>query len=426
MTFIFDDKIRYDDSPDLSAFGRLRTSQTRILGEYRYMYGSAAETEMNDLIVGNGTLTADLPRNEFLANTGTASGDRVVRQTKQYHPYIPGTSNIGMITFVFDQAKTNLVQSVGLFDDDNGIIFRLNGLVAEVVIRKGGVDAEIVSQSNWNKDRLDGSMNEFNQSGKLADWSKGQILIMDYQWLGLGKVRIGFIQDGEIIYVHQFDHVNEVNEVYMYQPSLPCRWEINNSGTTASNSSMKIICGAVYCEGSDYETGFLRSISTDGTHTTITAGNSILGAGIIAVRLKNSLSNKPNRSFARLKNYSMVVDNDTQFKIVILPNNTLLANNSNTVWTSVPGYGWCEYIKNFTMAENWMAANNFSVLYDGFATGGAANKTGTVELNLTENRTSAIYQNYHSNNSQIFAILGYRISNVDVQARASMSWLEVK
>lgn len=426
MTFIYDDKIRFDDSSDLTAFGRLRTADARLLGEYRYMYGSGTSTEMNDHIVGGGTLTADQPRNCFLARVGTANNDTVIRQTKQYHPYIPGTSNIGMITFTLNAAKNNLSQSVGLFDDLNGIIFRMNGTTAEVVIRKNGIDDQVISQQNWSLDRLDGSMNEYNKSGFLADWTKCQILIIDYQWLGVGKVRVGFVTNSEITYVHQFEHVNVVTEVYMNQPSLPCRWEIKNTGTTSSNSELMLICGAVYCEGAEYETGFMRSVSTDGTTVTLAADSSANGKGILAIRLKNTLvNNKPNRAMTRLKNFSIVVDNDTQYKIVILPNDTYLANNSNTAWTSVPGYGWCEYVKNFNMATNWSANNDYWVISDGFATGSAGNKAGSVETNLVDNKTSSIFQNYHSNNSQIFAIIGYRLGT-DVNSRASLSWLEVK
>ena len=41
MTYLFDDKIRYDDSPNIDAFGQLRTSAARVLGEYRFQYGIA-------------------------------------------------------------------------------------------------------------------------------------------------------------------------------------------------------------------------------------------------------------------------------------------------------------------------------------------------------------------------------------------------
>lgn len=426
MTYLLDDKIGYDDTANLTAFGRLRTSEARLLGEWRYMYGSGTSVEMNDKLVGGGVLVSNHAKNSYLGQVGTASGDRVVRQTKQYNPYIAGTSNIGMLTFTMNESKENLKQSVGLFDDYNGFLFRMNENVAEVVVRKSAdystVSEEVVPQENWNIDRLDGSMNEYNQSGVLADFSKSQILVIDYQWLGIGRVRFGFVIDGKIIYVHAFNHANYVTEVYTTQPSLPCRWEIENVGITESSSEIMIICAAVYCEGSDNETGFLRSVSTGNTNVSIVNSNG--GVGVLAIRLKNTLLSKPNHAMARVKNFSVVSDNDVRYKLVILNSKNYLAN-SNISWNTVPGYGWCEYITNFSLAPNWSANNDYLVIDDSFASGSSGNKTGSVENNSVNNRNCTIYQNYDSNDSQILALVCYYLGTT-VNVRASLSWIETK
>lgn len=424
MTFLFDDAIRYDDSANLTAFGRLRTADARLLGEYRYMYGSGVSTEMNDLLAGGGTLTADQPRNCYLGAVGTANGDRVVRQTKQYHPYIAGTSNIGMITFTMNPPKANLTQKVGMYDDLNGVFFRMNGTTAEFVIRKNGVDNEVVPQSQWNIDRLDGTLSEFNQSGVRADFSKSQILVMDYQWLGVGRVRVGFVHGDEIIVCHHFHHANLITEVYMNQPSLPVRWEIKNTGVTASPSQLMMICAAVYCEGANDETGFSRSISTDGTSISLTAANSSNGYGVLAFRLKNTLVGKPNHALARLKTWSIFANQDCQYKVVILPSKSYLGN-PNITWNTVPGYGWCEYIKDFSLASNWSATNEFSCIIDGFASGGTGSNSGQNSIHQLDNRSNSIYQNYDATDSQIMAIIGYRLSQ-DSVIKAQMSWIEIK
>ncbi len=424
MSYLLDDRIGFDDTVALTAFGRVRSSDARLLYESRYMYGEGTSTEFNDLLVGSGTLVADQPRNCYLANVGTANGDRVVRQTKQYNPYISGTSNIGMMTFTMNAGKNNLVQAVGLFDDLNGIFFRMNGLVPEVVIRKNGVDNEIAQQSTWNKDRLDGTKNKFNPSGMLGDFSKSQILIIDYQWLGIGRVRIGFVMNGAWVIVHEFNHSNIVTEVYMNQPSLPCRWEIKNVGVTVSASQLMMICAAVYCEGSESETGFSKSISTDGTQVALTAGNSATGHGILAIRIRNVLVGKPAHPLARLKSWSVLSTSNMQYKIVILPDTSKLGNPAIS-WTRVPGYGWCEYIKDFTLATDWHLDNNYSVIMDDFAAGSAGNSSGKNAVSLMDNRSNAIFQNYDSTGSQILAIVGYRLGQ-DATVNASMNWIEVK
>lgn len=422
MTYLLDDKISYDDTLNLTAFGRLRTSQARLLGEYRYMYGSATTLEMNDKLEGNATITVDYPRDCALANITSFNGDRVVRQTKQYHPYISGTTTLNFITFVMNTAKANLVQQVGAFDDSSGFFFRMNGTTPEVVVRKNGVD-NAVSNANWNIDRLDGSMNEFNKSGITLDYSKGQILNIDYQWLGLGRVRFGFVVDGTPIHVHSFNHANHVTEVYTTQPSLPLRWEIKNTGQTTSNSQLMMVCGAAYAEGGDAETGFLRSISTGNVVVNVTNANSLANSyGIIAVRLKNNVVGKQNKSLARLKNFTVTSDYDLNYRVVILQGKSSLGN-ANIAWSNVAGPSWCEYIKDFSLTNNWEA--NALVIEDNFATGDGNKKLGINPSNPIDSRTSTIYQNYDSTDSQILAIVG-RNTGTDVAARASIQWLEVK
>jgi len=332
MSYLIDDKIKLEPTSQLNAFGRLRVSDTRLLGEYRYMYGSGTSIEVADKTLGSGQLVKDQARNCFLAQVGTDAGALAVRQTKMYHPYIAGTTNIGMITFVMSARKTGLSQSVGLFDDLNGFIFRVRDNVLEFVIRKNGVDSEVVPQSQWNGDRLDGSMSKMNKSGVNIDSSKAQILAIDYQWLGVGKVRFGFVVGDETIVAHTFYHANQTTEVYTNQPSLPCRWEIRNTSGTASASELMVICAAVYCEGADTETGFSRSISTDGTSVPITLANSVKGKGVIAIRLKNVLEGKPAHPLARLKNISIYTDQDVNYKVVILPG---IASISAATWQDV-------------------------------------------------------------------------------------------
>jgi hypothetical protein len=420
--------ISWADSPTITSFGRGRVSDSRILGEYRYMYGEGTLFEMNDLTSGTASITVDYPRVCALATIGTASGDRAVRQTKQYHPYISGTSNLFFITYVMDQAKENLVQAVGAFDDLNGIFFRMNGTVPEVVIRKNGTDTEIVSQNNWNMDRMDGSWEsdpEGNPSHVNLDFSKAQILTLDYQWLGVGRVRIGFVVDGVVHHVHHFNHANSVTEVYMIQPSLPIRWEIKNVGDTSSSSELMMICGSVYCEGSDFETGWQRGVSTGSTTVSLTQANSqSYGKCAIALKLTNTQQGHPNRSLARLKGFNIITDVDIRYCIVLLPNSTTVFDGS-PVWNDVPGAGWTQYTVNAALNSNWQSRPDYNILYDDFALGTKGNNNAVVGTADVVNRISTIYQNYDSTDSQCIAIICYYIGS-NATIRASLSWLEVK
>lgn len=420
--------VSWADSPGITSFGRGRVADSRILGEYRYQYGEGTVFEMNDFVSGAGSISMDYTRVCAIANVSATSGDRVVRQSKQYHPYISGTSNLFFITYVMNAAKTNLVQQVGAFDDLNGIFFRMNGTTPEVVIRKNGVDTEVVSQANWTVDRMDGSYATDpigNPSKVNLDFSKAQILTIDYQWLGIGRARIGFVVDGVIHHVHHFNHANLVTEVYMTQPSLPVRWEIKNVGSTSSASQMMMICGSVYCEGSDFETGWQRSISTGTTAVTLTTANSsTYGHCVLAVKLTNTQQGRQNRSMARLKGFNFITNNDCRYKIVLMPNSTSIFANTPT-WTDIPGAGWTQYTVNAAMNSNWQSRTDYTVLYDDFALGTKGNNNAVLGSADVQNRISTIFQNYDCTDSQCIAIIGYKLS-IDADVKAAMTWLEVK
>jgi hypothetical protein len=297
----------------------------------------------------------------------------------------------------------------------------MNGTTPEVVIRKGGVDAEVVSRSEWNKDRLDGSMSEFNQSGITIDFSKCHILILDYQWLGVGRVRIGFVINGKVIYVHEFNHANSTNEVYMYNSSLPVRWEIKNTGTVASTSAMAAICAGVYCEGSDNEIGFTVSVSTDGTVQTVS--NSTDGQCVLAIRLKNTIAGNPVRILARLKEWALFSNNDAQYKIVILGDASKF--NNTPTWNQVPGRSACEYTKNVAMVTGWATDNNYSVLIDGFVQGAVGTGSGTNAIRQIDNINNTISQNYDSSGSNIIAVIAYKLAN-NADIKANLVWTEIR
>jgi hypothetical protein len=407
--------VRLGDSPSASAFGRLRAANTRLLGEFRNMYGTLAPVEIITKFEEGGSQTVNLAETNTLINTTTSSGSRALRQSRKYHAYIPGTTNLAFVSFTLGTAKTNLQQMVGLFDDLNGIFFRMNGTTPEMVIRKGGIDNEIVPQSQWNVDKLDGT----GKSQINIDFTKSQIFVTDYQWLGVGRVRVGFSINGQLYYTHYFSHANSITEPYMFQPSLPVRWEIKNTGTTESASSLMCICYGVYVEGSDLQTGFDNSVSTGATAITLGA-NADSVKGLLAIRLKNTINGQPNRAIAQVRDWDIVTSLTAQYKVMILQSIDDLAGTPS--WTDATPTGWCEYTTDFRLATANPA--NSVVLFDGFAAG--ASNRGERTNQTTDNRSSAIYQNFDSTDSMIVAIVAYRIPNDNAVMRAALNWIEFK
>jgi hypothetical protein len=153
-----------------------------------------------------------------------------------------------MQTFVFAPPQTNLRQRAGYFTRQNGFFLEQDGNNIYFVRRtstSGEVVETRVPQSEWNTDKLDGS----GPSDVVLDLTKAQILFSEYEWLGVGSVRIGFAIDGYFIVAHQFNHANYIDSVYMTTAALPARLEITNTGATSSASTMKQICTTVISNG---------------------------------------------------------------------------------------------------------------------------------------------------------------------------------
>jgi hypothetical protein len=241
---------------NFDAFGRLRVSQPFTLFDSQNRY--AADPSFDTSLTGSGASTFLTNESAVSLAVTTASGDKVIRQTKRYFPYQPGKSLALLMTFVMAAGKANLRQRVGYFDPNNGLFLQRNGTELSFIIRTytGGSadDTRMVVQSAWNGDPLDGS----GASGITLDTTKAQILFADFEWLGVGSVRVGFVIDGQYITAHTFDNANEVTSVYMQTATLPLRIEIENTAATASSSSMKQICSTVISEGGYEQTSVER------------------------------------------------------------------------------------------------------------------------------------------------------------------------
>ena len=148
------------------------------------------------------------------------------------------------IKAVFDGTGTNNLTP------NNGIFFECDGSLSWNIAKNGSI-TETVTQANWNVDKLDGT----GPSGITLEPEATQILIIDYEWLGVGRVRVGFVIDGLIYYVHYFNHANDdtFTSVYMSTPNLPLRYTIETDGTEAAE--LDHICSSVISEGGLEETG---------------------------------------------------------------------------------------------------------------------------------------------------------------------------
>lgn len=270
------------EKTNFDAFGRLRISTPLTLFDSQNRY--AKDPQFDESLAGSATCTHLANESSVAMAITTASGDSVIRQSKRVFPYQPGKSLLVMCTFAMASGATNLRQRVGYFNANNGVFLQQNNNALSIVLRTytGGSasDARAVAQADWNGDKLDGS----GASGITLDVTKTQIFFIDFEWLGVGSVRCGFIIDGEYIVAHTFHNANSLSSVYMQTAILPVRYEITATGTVAAAKTMKQICSTVISEGG-YEQ---KTNLTWARRTTDKTGIGTSFVPLVSIRLKST------------------------------------------------------------------------------------------------------------------------------------------
>jgi len=251
----------FGDIPQMDAFGRLRVSEVTTLVDLK-MLGGRRDFWIDTVENGTGTATHVDSKSAVELETA-ASGDYVIRQEYQRNRYQSGKSQQIFMTFSKLAPEANIVKRVGYFtsntvapfdsDKDGLWLESSNGEISINIQHVGGV-TESTAQSSFNVDKLDGT----GPSGITMDWSKSQIMFVDFEWLGVGRVRWGFVIDGIIVPCHVSNHTNNgLDEVYMRSPNQPLRWEIRQTGS--GSGLFDQICATVGSEGSLNELGITRS-----------------------------------------------------------------------------------------------------------------------------------------------------------------------
>jgi hypothetical protein len=300
---ILSNKIGFADTGALDAFSRLRVSQPSTLFESTFNYD--LQPLLYEQITSNGSIAHDASNScadlSISANTGLAA-----LQSYQWIRYQPGKSQIVLLTFTFGSASTNVTRRIGLFSATNsgatvtiadGIFLEQTASAVNLrIVNSGTRDDQTVAQGGWNLDTLNGT----GASGITLDLSKSQILVIDFQWLGVGRVRMGFDIDGEIIYAHEFLNANVATDVYMRTATLPIRAELTTSA--AASATMSFICSSVVSEGGvDNVLGYSFA-----SGNTVTAGNGTR-THIMSIQPKLTFNGTVNRSRFALDSVEVVV-----------------------------------------------------------------------------------------------------------------------
>jgi hypothetical protein len=333
----------YDDlgqgfSGDL--FGRLKVSQPFTLFDSTHRYSQ--DGDFSDVVLGAGSTVGIITHQSTATlGIGTTAGCSTIRESKRVFSYQPGKSLQVLQTFVMGDPKSNLTQRVGYASSTNGVFLEQQTGAAGVttsywVMRteRSGISTEIrVPQSEWNRDTFDGTgFSTSNPSGIALDLTKAQILFTEYEWLGVGAVRCGVVNENGIFHIlHIFNHSNVIDSTYMTTATLPVRYEIFNTGITTSSSTMKQICVSIQSNGG-YEKRQAMDVAR--RDTTVSLSQSTSFTPLVSIRLA------PGREDAVIIPHEFNVLPDTSagvtasFEVVLVKNATLTSSNFISTSTS--------------------------------------------------------------------------------------------
>lgn len=319
-----DGVISLKDDGHLDAFGRLRVSNPLTVFDTKLIFDKAP-LFWTELLTAGGTITHNADRASVLMEVTSSTGDKAERRTKQYWNYQPGHSQMGKFTCVFGARVAGIRKRYGLFDAENGVFFEDDGTDLKVVRRSfvtGSAVDTAIPQSDWNIDKLDGS----GPSKLVFLPTFAQILLIDYQWLGTGRIRFGVNIRGQDVYVHEILTANVLTSVWASTPNLPVAAEIENVSSSSADS-LEIVCSSVTSEGGSAFDGFTTWVSRGNSGI---SGNNII-LPIISLRLQAA---KPDAE-VKIKAVSLVntSNNRTEWAIYVNPD---IAGTDEPAWANVP------------------------------------------------------------------------------------------
>lgn len=386
------------------AFGRQRVSEAYTLGDYKHLYG--IDPNFYDVTISGASIAFQPNQACARLTVSGVTGSRLIHQTKMYHNYMPGKSQLIKCTFNYYTSVSGITKRTGYFDDNNGIFFEqtpTGELAFNIRTFVSGITDDVtnrVPQSQWNIDKCDGT----GVSGFNLNITNTQIFWTDFQWLGVGRVRCGFVHNGNYVIAHEYYNSNNKPTVYMSNPNLPIRCElIASSGVTSSGGYFDQICSTVISEGGYIESG--QDWAVQNSSLRVLSGAQTLP--IMAIRLTSTFKGYPNRMFARLGNINVFsTGQNVSYKVLKLPSVSGLTGGS---WVPVNSNSGVEYnvtASGYTGGEEMdngyvsaVSQNTQKV----FASVSPADPASSAKKNF-------ISQNYYSNDSEIYVIVATNLA----------------
>ncbi len=324
----FGSQVTLKDGPQLDAFSRLRVSIPNTLFDSQQEYGldtlrtwdavangTYATGSTDGSVSSGGNSVGPVNTNSRMTpiTVSSTNGHYSILQSRQYARYVPGKGHLVLVTGVFAADATYTAKFV--------LRTATSGSVS---------DSNNVDQQDWNIDPMDGT----GPSGKTLDLTKTQILFIQAQWLGVGRVIMGFDIDGVLYPCHQFLNANSLTVPYTQTFNLPVRLEGQNvAGTTVNRVGYFELSNGAFLEttsqvnGGTIHFGCCSVQSEGGTEIRgfpLSASNGITTIGVttrrpvLSIRPKTTFNSRTNRGQIEVEDFSLTASTNSSYYEVVV------------------------------------------------------------------------------------------------------------
>lgn len=175
---------------------------------------------------------------------------------------------------------------------------------------------QFIAQSSWNQDKFDGT----GPSGQTADWTKGNVFGVQFQYLGYGDAFFYVVNGntGRPQLVHVVRNANTRTSTNLRNPNLYLMWESKNTGTGTSRES-RGASGGAFVEGKVTFLGAQFGV----------VGSKVMLAGVetpvVTLRGSTTYANKRSSAQIQIDRFSVACDGTKRIDFRVYKNGVLTA-----------------------------------------------------------------------------------------------------
>jgi len=410
----------------IDAFGKLRVSNPYTLLDMKFPIQPPSQTSTSEYLnnselvctafTGSGTYTQTTLGNGLRTiSVNNQAAGTFRSQSRKYCNYQPGKSLLVLCSGVINagvatglSSQTNVSTRIGFFDNYNGFYFQYDSTNMSIVYKNNGVVVGTILQSNWNLDTMDGN----GSSSLNLDFTKTQLFVIDFEWLGVGRIRYGFYAFGKINYCHQITNLNNLTAPYMQSANLPIRYELQGNGSGSTGALIQI-CSTVISEG-----GFNPQGRPFTANNGLPAANNITATETPLLAIKGGGVNYYHQNIIPLGVELLNTANTTN--AIIYRVRMFLAPSpepATFTWQNVSNYSVVQYATTITS----FTTTGSIVLEEGYFTGRGASSFNS----LTDVFTNVLQLTSDAANNSDIIVITAQIETGNAQVACSIQWQEV-